>query len=111
VGKSDIVPPQDSVIEQVAADMKELDETARSLKRIVRFEVHGDTDPMGPEELNTTLARDRAAAVRAALIYLGVRSSYLIPIGRNTATTCSASTDFERSICRSASIHVVEQGS
>jgi OOP family OmpA-OmpF porin len=111
VGKSDIVPPQDSVIEQIAADMKQLEETARSSKRSIRFEVHGDTDPLGTEDLNSTLARDRATAVRNALISFGIPMNYLIPVGRNAGQTCAASTDFGRSICRSASVRVVEQGS
>ena len=109
IGSAEIVPELDAQLGETAADLRALAETATRSGRNVRVEVRGDTDPLGPEQLNLTLAQDRAKAVAEALTFLGVQPSQLVLRGRGEGRMpCAGASDRERATCRSVSLRVIE---
>jgi outer membrane protein OmpA-like peptidoglycan-associated protein len=111
LGSAEIPPAMEAQFVEIAADLRALAETATRTGRNVRVEVRGDTDPLGPEQLNFTLAQDRAKAVAEGLGFNGVNSSHMVLRGRGEGRLpCAGASDHERAACRSVSLHVLEGG-
>jgi len=113
LAKADIPPEQEDAVADLAARLRSLFASAAATGRNVRIEVRGNTDPLGTEKLNTTLARSRADSVAASLALYGVPRERMETRGREAAEPCAAESEAARMACRSASFHVVEvrQGS
>ncbi len=73
-GTADLTAPGRAVVGAVADALKAHPE-------ILKVEIQGHTDDIGPKALNQTLSDDRAHAVRAALIQMGVAASRLTARG------------------------------
>jgi outer membrane protein OmpA-like peptidoglycan-associated protein len=102
----------DAQLVEIAADLRGLAEAAARTGHNSRVEIRGDTDPLGPEQLNLTLAQDRAKAVAEALGVNGVNSLQLVLRGRGEGRApCAGASDRERAACRSVSLRVLEGGS
>ena len=109
-GSSEIPPEQRFLLEDVASQVIALVQAGDKIGKTVRVEVLGNHDPVGTEDINSTLAKARAANVEAALITMGV------PQGRVSAAVqeqdgkeaCSAVKEEERLLCRSASFRVTD---
>jgi OOP family OmpA-OmpF porin len=67
LGKSDILPSQERILDELASDIRKLRELLLYSNRLIHITVTGYTDPTGTEALNQGLRRERAAAIRAAL--------------------------------------------
>ena len=113
LAKSDIPPEEEDAVDDVAARAKSLLASAAATGRVVRIEIRGNTDPLGTEKLNTTLARSRADSAADALARYGVPRARLETRGREASGPCAAESEADRMACRSASFHVIEvrQGS
>ncbi|MEM7488559.1 MAG: OmpA family protein [Pseudomonadota bacterium] len=74
-------PPGEAVIEATGDDQLSALTGKLDLCERVVFEIGGHTDSQGREVMNETLSRERAEAVRAALIARGVPPSQLIAVG------------------------------
>lgn len=108
-GSSEIPPEQIFLLQDVAAQVLALVQAGSALGKDVRIEVRGSHDPIGTEQLNSTLSRERAAVVQSALVNIGVPSARVKAILEETGKeTCSASKEEERLLCRSASFRVLE---
>jgi OOP family OmpA-OmpF porin len=111
-GSAEIPPEMDGQFAEIAADVRALEETATRTGRNVRLEVRGDTDPLGPEQLNLTLAHDRARAVAEGLLFNGIGNSRLVLRGRGQGRLpCAGVSDRERAPCRNVSLRILEGGS
>ena len=112
LGSAEIPPELDAQIAEIVADVRALEENATRTGRNVRIEIRGDTDPLGPEQLNLTLAQDRAKAVAEGLVVNGIDSSRLVLRGRGEGRLpCAGASERERASCRSVSLRVLEGGS
>jgi outer membrane protein OmpA-like peptidoglycan-associated protein/opacity protein-like surface antigen len=93
-GTVPVAPPEsDAVLEGVhfvTGSAKLTPESRAALARVaeslnaypeIRVEIRGHTDSVGPSEVNRDLSHRRAAAVRDALIELGVAPSRLLAVG------------------------------
>jgi hypothetical protein len=88
--------------------MLALHRAAGTLGQSVQIQVRGNHDPIGPEEFNSALARTRAENVRATLVMLGVPAEFLSAVSEDLEKeTCGAVKQEERTLCRSASLHVI----
>ncbi|MDZ4797356.1 MAG: OmpA family protein [Bryobacteraceae bacterium] len=108
-GSAEIPPEMDPQLVEISGDLRALYDAATQTGRSVRVEVHGDTDPLGPEQRNLTLAQDRAKAVADGLSVKGVSDSQLVLRGRGEGRSpCTGESDRERAACRSVSLRVLE---
>jgi outer membrane protein OmpA-like peptidoglycan-associated protein len=108
-GSSEIPPEQRFLLEDVASQVLALIQSGNALRKTVHIEVRGNHDPLGAEQVNSTLARERAMAVRNAFISMGVPSARVTAISEDQAKeTCSAVKEEERLLCRSASFRVID---
>jgi outer membrane protein OmpA-like peptidoglycan-associated protein len=108
-GSSEIPPEQRFLLEDVAAQMLALIRAGTALGKTIRVEVRGNHDPIGAEDLNSSLARERASAVQGALVTLGVPEARIKAVSEDRdRETCSAVKEEERLMCRSASFRVIE---
>jgi len=71
-GSAEVPAEQRFLLEDVAAQVLALIQSGSALGKTVRVEVRGNHDPVGTEELNTTLAQGRAQAVQNAFVTMGV---------------------------------------
>ncbi len=60
-GSSEIPPEQRFLLEDVASQVLELIQVGDKIGKTARVEVRGNHDPVGSEDLNSTLAKGRAA--------------------------------------------------
>ena len=89
--------------------MLALIQSGTALGKVVRVEVRGNHDPVGTEELNTALARERAFAVQDALVAIGVPATRVTAVFEQQGKeSCAAVKEEERLLCRSASFRVIE---
>jgi OOP family OmpA-OmpF porin len=108
-GSSEIPPEQRFMLEDVAAQVLALIQAGNALGKTVHIEVRGNHDPVGAEQVNSTLARERALAVANAFKTMGVPPGKVTVISEDQAKeTCSAVKEEERLLCRSASFRVIE---
>jgi outer membrane protein OmpA-like peptidoglycan-associated protein len=108
-GSSEIPPEQRFLLEDVATQVLALIQSGNVLGKTVHIEVRGNHDPLGAEQVNSTLARERALAVQNAFVSMGVPSARVTAISEAQAKeTCSAVKEEERLLCRSASFRVIE---
>jgi len=107
-GSAEIPPEQRFLLDDVAAQILSLMHAASDVGKAVRIEIRGNHDPVGTEQFNATLARNRALNVQTALVSLGVPAARLsaIPEDRDRET-CAAVKEEERLFCRSASFRVM----
>jgi OOP family OmpA-OmpF porin len=109
LGKADLPDGQEDIVRNAADGIRDLFEAAATAARPVQLEVRGDTDPLGTEQFNATLARDRARAVFALLLASGLPADRIVLRGREAAAApCEAPTERERAACRSVSFRVLE---
>lgn len=85
-GTAEIEPASEPLLRAVAAILQEHGE-------ILRVEVAGHTDDTGSAALNARLAEERAAAVRLALIRLGVAEDRLVSHGYGARQPIAPNTD------------------
>ncbi len=107
-GSAEIAPEQRQLLEDAASQMLALIRSTTALGKTIQIQVLGNHDPIGPEEVNSGLARTRAENVRSALIALGVPAAFLIASPEDVQKeTCAAVKEEERMSCRSASFRIV----
>lgn len=81
-----LAPGQDSILEALSAQVKDLRQSATRIGKRVRVSVIGHTDTTGPEQLNLRLNRQRADSVAGLLTARGVPGAVLTAQGAdNTA--------------------------
>jgi outer membrane protein OmpA-like peptidoglycan-associated protein len=108
-GSAEIPPEQGFLVDDVAAQVLALIQAGKALRKTVRVEVRGNHDPVGTEDLNSSLARQRAMAVRNALVSLGIPADLVGAVSEDQGKeTCAAVKEEERLLCRSASFRVIE---
>ena len=108
-GSAEVPPEQRFLLEDVAGQVMALIQSGTALGKVVRVEVHGNHDPVGTEELNTALSRERAFAVQSALVTIGVPATRVTAVFEQQGTvSCAAVKEEERLLCRSASFKVIE---
>jgi outer membrane protein OmpA-like peptidoglycan-associated protein len=78
-GKAELLPVAENALGQVAAALKQLDETQTVV-------IAGYTDSRGAEEMNRQLSQRRADAVRGYLIQQGVKADKLKAIGKGESS-------------------------
>jgi OOP family OmpA-OmpF porin len=81
LGVSALTPEQTESLGEIAADVRALDDGARSLGRRVRLDLVGYADRPGTDDLNLRLSRERAENVLAALGVGRLRSVDIAPQG------------------------------
>jgi OOP family OmpA-OmpF porin len=112
LGSAELSFDQEESAREIAGRVRQLLAAAAQTNRAVRLEVRGDTDPLGTEQFNATLARDRARNVFAVLQAAGLPQDRVILRGREASPApCEAPTERERSACRSVSFRVLEESS
>jgi OOP family OmpA-OmpF porin len=100
---------QEESTREIVGRIRELFAAAAAANRPLRLEVRGDTDPLGTEQFNATLARDRARSVFAWLETAGLPEDRLILRGREASPEpCEGASERERAACRSVSFRVLE---
>jgi OOP family OmpA-OmpF porin len=109
-GSSEIPPEQRFLLEDVASQVLSLIQAGDKIGKNVRIEVRGNHDPVGTEDINSTLAKGRAANVESALVTMGVPQARLSEVApeQNGKESCSAVKEEERLLCRSASFRVID---
>jgi outer membrane protein OmpA-like peptidoglycan-associated protein len=108
-GSAEVPPEQRFLLEDVAAQVLALIRAGTALGKTIRVEVRGNHDPIGTEDLNSSLARERASAVQSALVTMGVPGARIKAVSEDQdRETCSAVKEEERLLCRSASFRVIE---
>ena len=107
VGTARLAPGQEVVLDTLAAEVRALFEDARKLGKNVRLQILGHASAEGPPALNLRLSRQRAEAVRAALIARGLPADALEAVGTGRPRFPNATTDEERAQNRSVSYRVV----
>jgi outer membrane protein OmpA-like peptidoglycan-associated protein len=105
-GQAEIPPEQRFLLEDVAAQMLALIQSAGALGKNIHIEVRGNHDPVGTQQFNAALSRSRGEHVRAALVTLGVPAVRLVAMPEDRET-CSAVEEEERMFCRSATFRVI----
>jgi outer membrane protein OmpA-like peptidoglycan-associated protein len=106
-GSSEIPLEQRFLLEDVASQVLALIQAGNAMGKTVHIEVRGNHDPVGAEQVNSTLARERASAVQSAFISMGVPRARITAVaGDQAKETCSAVKEEERLLCRSASFTV-----
>ena len=106
-GSSEIPAEQRFLLEDVASQVLALIQAGNAMGKTTHIEVRGNHDPLGAEQVNSTLARERAFAVQSAFISMGVPPARITAIaGDQAKETCSAVKEEERLLCRSASFSV-----
>jgi OOP family OmpA-OmpF porin len=112
LGGAELSFDQEETAREIAAGIRDLFEAGKTTQRSLQLEVRGDTDPLGTEQFNATLARDRARAVFSVFLASGLRPDQVILRGREAAAQpCEAPTERERAACRSVSFRVLEGSS
>ena len=74
-------PEAGAAVAKVAAQMDDLRRTALTQRSTLRVTVIGHASPEGPEQLNTSLAKNRADEIVRLLVANGVHPSMLTPQG------------------------------
>ena len=109
LGSAELSFDQEEAAREVAARIRDLFAAAAETTRAVRLEVRGDTDPLGTEQFNATLARDRARSVFSVLQASGLSEESVLLRGREVSPApCEAPSERERAACRSVSFRVLE---
>lgn len=67
LGKSDILPSQERILDELASDIRKLRDLLQFSNRLIHINISGFTDPTGTEAINQGLRRERADAIRSAL--------------------------------------------
>jgi outer membrane protein OmpA-like peptidoglycan-associated protein len=78
-GKAELLPVAENALGQVAAALKQLDETQTVV-------IAGYTDSRGADEMNRQLSQKRADTVRTYLIQQGVKANKLKAIGKGESS-------------------------
>jgi outer membrane protein OmpA-like peptidoglycan-associated protein len=78
-GKAELLPVAENALDQVAAALKQLDETQTVV-------IAGYTDSRGADEMNRQLSQKRADTVRTYLIQQGVKANKLKAIGKGESS-------------------------
>lgn len=78
VGKSEILPSQERILDGLASDIKQLRDLLQYSNRGIKIEVSGFTDPTGTEAINQGLRRERADVIQSALSSRGISPSMLV---------------------------------
>ena len=105
-GSSRIQSEQQFVLDETAQQIGILFRSGAASGHDFKIEILGSTDPQGRDELNATLARDRAAAAQAGLAALGIPRDRTALRGLTTPCALVASKDAAQ--CRSASFRVLD---
>jgi OOP family OmpA-OmpF porin len=109
LGSAELSFDQEEATRDIAGRIRQLFDAAAETDRAVRLEVRGDTDPLGTEQFNATLARDRARSVFSVFQAVGLPQDKVILRGREASPApCEAPTERERAACRSVSFLVLE---
>jgi outer membrane protein OmpA-like peptidoglycan-associated protein len=74
-GKAELLPLAENALDQVAAALKQLDESQTVV-------IAGHTDSRGADDMNRQLSQKRAEAVRTYLVQQGVNASKLKAVGK-----------------------------
>lgn len=103
-----LAPGQDEQLRQLAADIERMLVGARAMNKRVRLEVTGHTDGSGSETRNTTLSRERAEAIAAALAARlpAAPDLTIVPTG-TTEKLRAERTEADRAVNRSVTFKVV----
>ncbi len=107
VGTARLAPGQEVALDTLAAEVRALFEDARKLGKNVRLQILGHASADGPPAVNERLSRQRAEAVRQALIARGLPADALEAVGTGRPRFPNATTAEERAQNRSVSYRVV----
>ncbi len=79
---SSVLPPDQSLrLESIEEQLNRLQDTAHELGREIHVNIYGRADQTGAESKNTTLSKQRAEQVQAALLERGVAAEMMTAIG------------------------------
>lgn len=87
VGKATLKPASMGTINELAAALK--------AQADLRLEISGHTDSDGSDALNLKLSQDRAAAVVAQLVSMGIAADRLVAVGKGETAPIAPNTTFE----------------
>ena len=98
--RSDLLPDSRTLLEQVAASLKDQPE--------LKIEVAGHTDSMGSDAYNLALSDRRAASVRSYLVKQGVPTANIYSKGYGERVPVATNnTDEGRALNRRVEIHLL----
>jgi OOP family OmpA-OmpF porin len=98
VSSADMVAESQEILAVQARDVAELVRRCRQVSQEVRIHIFGHADPTGSAEFNAALSRDRAEAVRLALVAAGVPSELIVIEGRGATTSPDAAEEDEETL-------------
>jgi len=107
--KSQLAPVELDHLDEIAAQIRSLLQSAAFLHKSVRIKVTGHTDEIGTEEINNRLSQERAEQATAALVAAGIDRRYLAAGGVSISQPIrTGSSERDRSFNRSVSFQVIE---
>jgi OOP family OmpA-OmpF porin len=109
-GRSDLTDDQMDSVEALARQIQKLSQASAAIGAPFRLDVVGHTDDRGSEVTNSRLGAERASAVRAALVDLGVRADAITTRSAGAAEPVrSGNSERDRSLNRSVTFRVPAQ--